>query len=544
MHSTKCQQQLTTAIKAVTAPRSHLLRCIKSPKVSPKRCVHGRGPSRMYAELPSISGLADAGLGLTEGALPGSADAEASSSDAAPLSRAASQNGKLEIREEQQANSHIRVEVTMPPDFLKKAQQKALKQLRADAPDIPGFRKGKKIPDRVIIDNAGGPSVLVGGTVEAALNAALPLALGQYSDTAIDGSERIEEDFEFLKGKLDLDQPLVFHVGLDVRQPHSWKSSYKDIKVKVPLVGSPEEDARTVELKLRQVQKNKGNMKVVTGRPLQMGDIAIIDFKAMRADTNELITGSQQRGMRLDTELGDRALGLAGVVDGIMGMKAGEERSLTETVGGAWWEPDGLQNVAVRSEVVLREVFEWDVPDLTDEVVAEAFPGIQSLDELRKALAESTAAQREEDQRDKVHEALIKAVAECVDAQVPESVIRQVGENEYQAKLHELQLKEAMPYEELDKLVNEKLLDQYIESRREVLTEIELSTVGMEDIFEKEGLTVTAEELKAEVDSVADEFGRNGQAFDQERLEEQAEQVLKARKTLEWLEKNVSVTLT
>ena len=54
------------------------------------------------------------------------------------------------------------------------------------------------------------------------------------------------------------------------------------------------------------------SLQVVTGRPLQMGDIAIIDFKAMRADTNELITGSQQRGMRLDTELGDRALGLAG----------------------------------------------------------------------------------------------------------------------------------------------------------------------------------------------------------------------------------------
>ena len=34
------------------------------------------------------------------------------------------------------------------------------------------------------------------------------------------------------------------------------------LQVKVPLVGSPEEDVRTVELKLRQVQKNKGNMKV------------------------------------------------------------------------------------------------------------------------------------------------------------------------------------------------------------------------------------------------------------------------------------------
>ena len=39
-------------------------------------------------------------------------------------------------------------------------------------------------------------------------------------------------------------------------------STAATIQVKVPLVGSPEEDARTVELKLRQVQKNKGTMKV------------------------------------------------------------------------------------------------------------------------------------------------------------------------------------------------------------------------------------------------------------------------------------------
>ena len=117
----------------------------QSPKVMPRRPAQGRGPSRISVELPSIPGLADAGLGLTEGALPDSADAEASSSDAAPLSRAASQNGKLGIREEHLPNSHIRVEVTMPPDFLKKAQQKALKQLRTDASDIPGFRKGKKV---------------------------------------------------------------------------------------------------------------------------------------------------------------------------------------------------------------------------------------------------------------------------------------------------------------------------------------------------------------------------------------------------------------
>ena len=63
--------------------------------------------------------------------------------------------------------------------------------------------------------------------------------------------------------------------------------------------------------------------------------------------------------------------------------------------------------------------------------------------------------------------------------------------------------------------------------RRATLAEIELSSVGMMDIFEQEGLTVTDDELAAEVDSVTEEFGRNGQAFDKERLEEQAMEVLK-----------------
>ena len=41
----------------------------------------------------------------------------------------------------------------------------------------------------------------------------------------------------------------------------------------------------------------------------------------------------------------------------------------------------------------------------------EAFSGIDSLEQLQEALKASTAVQREEDQRDKVHEALIKVSA-------------------------------------------------------------------------------------------------------------------------------------
>jgi len=82
---------------------------------------------------------------------------------------------------------------------------------------------------------------------------------------------------------------------------------------------------------------------------------------------------------------------------------------------------------------------------LTDEMVEANFPGMGTLANFRAKLLESTVVQRDEDQREKVHEALIAAVAERIEADIPESVIRQLAENEYQAKLHEIQIK-ASPF--------------------------------------------------------------------------------------------------
>lgn len=52
--------------------------------------------------------------------------------------------------------------------------------------------------------------------------------------------------------------------------------------------------------------------RVVIGRPLQLGDMAIVDFKAVRKDSGEVIMGSERKAMQLDTGLGDRAIGLSG----------------------------------------------------------------------------------------------------------------------------------------------------------------------------------------------------------------------------------------
>ncbi len=79
-------------------------------------------------------------------------------------------------------------------------------------------------------------------------------------------------------------------------------------------MGGPGHDEREVEAKLLQLRKRKGTLRVVVGRPLKLGDMAIIDFAATRADSGEAIEGSLRRGMQLDTALGDSAIGLSGEV--------------------------------------------------------------------------------------------------------------------------------------------------------------------------------------------------------------------------------------
>ncbi len=117
---------------------------LQSCRATPRHQSQSRRCFRVQAELPSIPGLADAGLALTEGALPGSADEKRSSQDVASNGSSEAQNGQIKVKEERLANSNMRLEVTVPVEMLQKAKQKALKQLRADA-DIPGFRKGQKV---------------------------------------------------------------------------------------------------------------------------------------------------------------------------------------------------------------------------------------------------------------------------------------------------------------------------------------------------------------------------------------------------------------
>ena len=63
--------------------------------------------------------------------------------------------------------------------------------------------------------------------------------------------------------------------------------------------------------------------------------------------------------------------------------------------------------------------------------------------------------------------------------------------------------------------------------RREKLLVLQKATLGIADIFVQEGMQLSEQEVRKEMDDAAADFQQNEQEFDEGRLREQVEEVLK-----------------
>lgn len=80
------------------------------------------------------------------------------------------------------------------------------------------------------------------------------------------------------------------------------------VEVEVP---GPEEVEREVERVMLTGRKQGGTL-TVADRPLQAGDVGIVDFAIRRPGNGEVVAGSERSRMRLDTDSDDAGLQLPG----------------------------------------------------------------------------------------------------------------------------------------------------------------------------------------------------------------------------------------
>jgi len=383
-------------------------------------------------------------------------------------------------------------------------------KLIAKEVNLPGFRAGKA-PRKVLEARIG-----IGAAREQALRDAVP----QYLAKAV-REHQVDliatPEVEITDGAES--GPVEFDATCEVR-PTITLEGYGDLRVELPSLEVTDDDLAEVH----QTELKRTAGLADADRPAEAGDFLTIDLAATR-DGEELLG--------LNTEDFSYELGQGWVTDDfdehLTGASVGDEIAFTSTPKGL----DDPADFAVKVTAVQTSV----VPDLTDEWVADNIGEFDTVEEWNASLRESQADQKLNEARQSVVTAMNEALAELVDADLPDAMVDADLNQRVQGVVQQFQAQGIDLGQWLGATGQEP--DEFIESMRGASVEAVKVDLALRSIADSESIEVEPDDFEREYARMAMQYGQKAKdirkAYEQnEAVPELAAQIRKS-KAFDWL---------
>ncbi|GFR44774.1 hypothetical protein Agub_g6106 [Astrephomene gubernaculifera] len=432
-----------------------------------------------------------------------------------------------------------RATVTVPASAVKEVFKRGVKRLERDVVgSLRGWQAGKPLPLSMIVTQVGGQAKFKTYCLEELLLEALPKGVEAASRGQALDPESVEvprADYPSMLERYDPARDFCFTALFDVAPPLVWRTPLEAIEVTIRDTGDLASDTAAADDLIRQYRKQHGFSRVVAGRGLQRGDTLVMDMQVVTAAGQQPLPGLTKSRISFDTE--EDALD---ITTGMLGMRAGEVRSFDMSLPHDY-PLEVWQGMPVRVNVRVHEVFEWTLPEFDDAYVA-AHHGSQwsSATEMREALVASTAMQRMQLLDQQLGEAVVKAVAGALDMpEVPPRMVERLGERQFQAQLLEMINDRVGTREDIEKLATEEMAAEFVQQRRSELEEQVKFNLAVDDIFERQGLTLDEEMVAQEFALRERQMQAVGQPPSREELMEDVRETVKTVIVTEWLKDNI-----
>ena len=266
---------------------------------------------------------------------------------------------------------------------------------------IPGFRPGKA-PRRVIEAHLGGEGKKAARA--QAIEDAVPKYLAEVvkqHDIDIIATPKVDH----VHGAEEESGPISFHCEIEVR-PVVTLAGYAGLRVEIPSVEASETEIEEV---MTNERKRHGTL-VDADRAIAQGDQVTLDLSATR-------DGEPVPGLNVEAWLYEVGRGWVakGFDDEIVGMKAGDEKKFRAVPNGNEDEADFTVKVS--------KVQELQLPEATDQWVADTFGEFDTVAAWRAAIAERMSASRLNQARSSVVDRVTDELAKLVDIELPEAMV-------------------------------------------------------------------------------------------------------------------------
>ncbi|MDQ8045269.1 MAG: trigger factor [Patulibacter sp.] len=313
--------------------------------------------------------------------------------------------------------SRVRLEATVPAELLERSIERAAKQVGRNI-RVPGFRNGK-VPAKLVVQRVGR---------EAIVDEAIRADINEWYEKAVAASgiwpigQPAVDELGDLPGE---GQPFVFTAEVGV-VPTVTLGDLSALKVGK---GDPEADDDRIASELEVLQNRFARLENVE-RAVETGDYVVIDYLG-KLD-GEPFEGGEGKGQLL--EIGSGRF-IPGFEEQVVGAEVGKEQTITVTFPEDYAAKE-LAGQDATFDVTVQEVKAKQLPELDDEFALEV-GGVDTLDELKKDIADRIKEQ-EEGRIDQLFRlAVLDAAAKASGVEVPDALAQDHAHTEFHRMMHQ-----------------------------------------------------------------------------------------------------------
>lgn len=341
-------------------------------------------------------------------------------------------------------------------------------------------------------------------------------------------------------------QELTLDLTIDVVPPFELPN-YEGLSLELP---SAEVSDAEIEAAIERIRRQRADF-VVADRAAAVADYVKVSYESSvegepLKDLLEGHSGTTAWGNVSDTweEAGTdeaKQYGVAAVVDGIVGMAAGDTKSVEQVVPDNF-PVESLRGKSVTFAITVHEVRERQLPEI-DETFLKAV-GAESLEDYKAQVLDALENQKLAERSRAEHALINQKLLESVDFALPQSLIE---EERQKAMIRILghSYRQGVKEDEIEAHKDEIIAHATETAQRDIKLRILYSRIA-----EKEGIEVSNEDLSRAAYSVAQQRGQKIEDFvkelrkDSAQMRELQQQVLGVKAVSLIAEKSVRTTIS
>lgn len=401
------------------------------------------------------------------------------------------------------------VEVSVDAETFANACTKAYKKQVKNI-SVPGFRKGKA--PKAMIEKMYGEGVFYEDAMQNCYPAALDEATkeAELNVIAVDSLEAIDAS----KDGFTFKATVITYPVIDI-------DGYKGISVKKK---STRVTKKLIDEEIEAVRDRNSRMVTIEDGEVANDDMVVIDFEGMKDGVP--FEGGKAENYNLKIGSGNF---IPGFEEQIIGHKTGEEFTIKVTFPEDYQAED-LKGAEAEFKITLHEIKRKELPELDDEFVKDVSEK-ETLEEYKEEVKETVKKRLEEEQKKDIENQVVEALCNAVEGEIP----TQMYDNATNEMIQEFDMRlrsQGMDFDTYMKYMGatpETIKEMYMpEAEKRVKLRL-----ALEKIAEKENIEISADELDAEYNRLADQYKMNVEDVKKAINDESLSADLKSQKAMD-----------